>query len=56
MKISDVIAELKEIESGYGDIPLLIEVEIDGVCSVVEVEEISVEGREGYGISALCLM
>jgi hypothetical protein len=56
MKIEDAIAILEKIKADYGNIPLLIEVEIDGVQSAVEVEEIIVEGREGHGLSALCMM
>lgn len=56
MKIEDVIAVLEKIKADYGNIPLLVEVKLDGVQSVVEVEEISVEGREAHGLSALCLI
>ena len=56
MKIEDAILALEKIKTDYGNIPFLIEVEIDYVQSTVEVEEISVEGREGHGLSALCLM
>lgn len=56
MNIKDAIAEIQEIEAEYGNIPLLIEVDVDAGYSLVKVDEISVENRDPYGLSALCLM
>lgn len=56
MKIRDLIEQLEMIETQYGDIPCLIDVEIDYVTASVEVDECSVEERDGYGLSVKLLM
>ena len=57
MKISEIIEELEDIKKEYGDIPCLIEEEdyLEGFIDL-EVEECSVEDRDGYGLSVKFLI
>ena len=56
MKIQELINVLEVIKQKHGDIPCLIEVEMDYVSADAEVDECSVEDREGYGTSVKFLM
>jgi ketosteroid isomerase-like protein len=56
MKISELIEELEKAERAHGDVECLIEVMSDDVVTLLPVDELSFENREGYGdsISLLC--
>ena len=51
MSISEVIAELKGIKKQHGNVPCLIEIEIDGFLETMPVGEVSLENRELFGLS-----
>ena len=57
MKISEIIEELEAIKKEHGDIPCIIE-DVDYLegCIDLEVEECSVEERDGYGLSVKFLI
>lgn len=63
MKASRLIATLQEIIDQHGDIPCLIELteknddNVSGVeTRMVDVGEVSVETREGFGVSAAMIL
>ena len=56
MKIDDIIKELQKINKKYGNLPCLIEVEMDYVTTDVEIDDCCVEKREGYGLSVKFMM
>lgn len=61
MKASSLIATLQEIIDQHGDIPCLIETltfneTYDEKFCMVEIGEVSVETREGFGVSAAMIL
>lgn len=56
MKISEIVKVLELIQNEHGDLPCIIETELDYVSCDAEVEECSVEDREGYGLSVKFIM
>lgn len=56
MKIDDMIERLESIKDDFGDIECLIEVDLDYTSATVPVDELSIEDREGFGVSVKFLM
>lgn len=64
MKASRLIAALQEIIDQHGDIPCLIEVQTEVETGIgmytencmVDIGEVSVETREGFGVSAAMIL
>jgi hypothetical protein len=56
MIISEIVKELERIKKDFGDLPCLIEVEMDYVSTNMPVDECAVEERDGYGLSVKFIM
>ena len=55
MKVTDLIKVLESVLDKHGNIECLIEVNDDYTCSLVPVDEVSYEDREGFGPSVALL-
>jgi ketosteroid isomerase-like protein len=55
MKISELIEELEKAKRAHEDVECLIEVMSDDVVSLLPVNELWFENREGYGASITLL-